>query len=141
MNIFHVFPNVPRFFELLPTFWALCRLLDFSVDLLDVGGELGFIEHFPTHRTLGVTARIEKMLVNMSFELITFMTNIFTYRKFALEFWLLLLVIIVPVIQHVLIISETDATLVTETQKLLDVGLHRRELLPLVILAVVFLVQ
>ena len=37
--------------------------------LLDVGREFGLVKNFSTHWTLGVTTRIEKMVVDVIFEL------------------------------------------------------------------------
>ena len=73
--------------------------------------------------------------------LVTLMANILANGEFTLELWLLLPVIFCPVIQHALVTPEVYSTLVTDTEKFLEVGLHRGQLLPLVVLVMVLLVQ
>ena len=69
------------------------------------------------------------------------MANILADGEFTLKLRLFLPVIVVPVIQHALVTLETYSALVTHTEQLLEVGVHWRHLLPLMVLVMVFLVQ
>ena len=84
--------------------------------LLYVGREFCLVKHFSTHWTLGVTNRVEKMVVIVIFELVTHVANILSDREFTLEFGLLLSVIYCPVIQHALVTPEVYSTLVADTE-------------------------
>ena len=69
------------------------------------------------------------------------MAHILADGEFTLELGLLLPVIVGPVIQNTFVTPEVYSTFVAETKQFLEVGLHRRQLLPLVVLVMVLLVQ
>ena len=73
--------------------------------------------------------------------LITLASLILADGEFTVKLGLLLPVIVIPMIQHALVTLETYSTLVTHTEQLLEVGVHWRQLLPLVVLVMVLLVQ
>ena len=73
--------------------------------------------------------------------LVTLVANILADGEFTLELGLLLPMIFCPVIQHALVTPEVYSTLVADTEQFLEVGLHRRQLLPLIVLVMVLLVQ
>ena len=58
-----------------------------------------------------------------------------------MELGFLLSVIVGPMIQNAFVAPEVYSTFVAETEQFLEVGLHRRQLLPLVVLVMILLIQ